>query len=490
MMSMASNGASGILDTQANLQDHLDIYLEGNNVRNDPLRNKPKYAGFFNFRAKDLICGDWKVVWGPCVYSKDNPGYATNAMYVAASASQKTYVVAIAATDPNSVNDWKIEDGDVMPGEMAKWPPIIPFNAVRHLPPDDPTVAYVSAGSATGISNLLTVMTSDDRTGKWDPVKPGPQLSLPQFLANQSPEGQTLIFTGHSLGGALSPTLAMYLQPELAKQGWKTIYVLPTAGATPGTAGFANLFTQTFPATSVGDGTAYTWNIDNVSARDIVPHAWDRLPAIVSPAVNDLYSSLFGFLASTSNDPMSLALGRIVFGAVEAAKVAKRVQDDRVDRGNTLLHTSAVERVLARLAALRLGRTRQQRQFPLSSRHGGSAAFQCGNPDDDHGPIRRRHPGHPYRPISDVLQRRPDRAHARSKKAARSVCQYAHDSAAGLKCFLANSAGVGEQFIPTPAEHLRRWIRRDLPACLPSPSVRNPLKKSGYSSGSNRFPFT
>ncbi len=69
------------------------------------------YAGFFSQMNSSLAGGDWKVVWGPCVYSRKPtlPSSATNAMYVAYSAKLSTYVVAIAATNPTSLYDWVTE---------------------------------------------------------------------------------------------------------------------------------------------------------------------------------------------------------------------------------------------------------------------------------------------------------------------------------------------------------------------------------------------
>ncbi|MEN9864973.1 MAG: hypothetical protein RL748_563 [Pseudomonadota bacterium] len=60
-----------------------------------------------------------------------------------------------------------------------------------------------------------------------------------QFLNSKVNANDTLIFTGHSLAGALSPTMAMFLYSDPANSGWKSIHVQPSAGATPGNAAFA-----------------------------------------------------------------------------------------------------------------------------------------------------------------------------------------------------------------------------------------------------------
>ncbi|NEO43521.1 MAG: lipase family protein [Moorea sp. SIO4A3] len=74
---------------------------------------------------------------------------------------------------------------------------------------------------------------------------------------------------GHSLGGALSPTLALAALDQ--KSEWSggkefTISVYPSAGPTPGNEDFA-----TYYDSRLGENTTRIWN--NI---DIVPHAWNE----------------------------------------------------------------------------------------------------------------------------------------------------------------------------------------------------------------------
>lgn len=287
LLSVAANGASGIQATQTQLQGYLEAYLNGGST---PINTR--YEGFFPLMNSQLAGGDWGVVWGPCLYSVngDKSGEATNAMYVAHSAALSTYVVAIAATNFKSLNDWFGQDFDVTPGGMVEWPPTLPFKkGPAHLPWLN-TKPAISAGTALGLSNLMTKLTDPSRG------------SLKNFLDScvsdkKTPsDNQTLIFCGHSLAGALAPTLALYLYPQPNKSGWKQVLVLPTAGATPGNGKFADLFNAAFPQASSGASAKYgDWNTDYANARDAVPHAWNHVGEVVSAADGQgNYPSMYG----------------------------------------------------------------------------------------------------------------------------------------------------------------------------------------------------
>lgn len=299
-LSLAANGASSISATQAELQGYLHAYLDGGT---DPLGTR--YAGFFPQMNPKLAGGDWQVVWGPCVYSRkpSKPSSATNAMYVAHSAALSTYVVAIAATNPTSYYDWIVEDGDVSAFYQAKWRFPVPFSAKWHIP--FTSTPATSAGTAIGISNLLT------QPAMVDPVSG----NLQSFLAHKASKDATLIFCGHSLAGALSPTMAFYLYDKPAHSGWRQVLVLPTAGATAGNGAFATAFAEAYPPTPSGIDAPYgNWNVDYANARDVVPHAWNQLGNIVQPRDSQgNYPSIYGVLDS--------GLGELLRAALDGARL-------------------------------------------------------------------------------------------------------------------------------------------------------------------------
>jgi hypothetical protein len=298
LMSMVADEVSGIAATQAQLQAYLSTALSGGI---DPLGTP--FGGFLPLTNPRLLGGDWSVVWGPCVYSLTPAvaSYSTNAMYVAYSPSLSTYVVAIAGTNPDSLYDWIQEDGDVSAIYMAKWPFALPFVRTAHPPwVLDPPPA-VSAATALGVSNLLCNMS--------DPVNG----TLQGFLTHASNPNSTLIITGHSLAGALAPTLALYLYPTPRTSGWKQVLVLPLAGASPGNAPFAALFNAAYPPVASGVAAPYgNWNTDYANVHDLVPHAWNQLDAVISglDAAGN-FPSMYGVM----NAPVGLGVTDMVASA-------------------------------------------------------------------------------------------------------------------------------------------------------------------------------
>ncbi len=284
LLGIAANGASSIkvpstiTDGQSFLEQNLSLYLNGNTQ--DQGGTFPGFLSVFNTQVAN---GPWEIAWGPHVYLAPGCNEATNAMFVAkytdtsVTPNASTYVVAIAATNPASFYDWIKEDAQVEATLTVQWP--LPANYVysahTHLPYDANT-PLISAGTALGISNLL------------NNVKPKNGPDIQTFLSQSANANDTLIFAGHSLAGALTPTLAFYLYPTgSTNSGWKQVLVLPTAGATPGNGGpglteknptgFAQLFTQNFPQVSTGLSPYTTWNTDYANQADVVPHAWNQL---------------------------------------------------------------------------------------------------------------------------------------------------------------------------------------------------------------------
>ncbi len=210
----------------------------------------------------------WKIVWGPAVLQYPADGYALNAMYVASPIGQPgRFVAAIAGTNIPSAMDWFLEDFYV--SIQVPWP----------APPTAGSPA-VSLATASGVSILLTMKPSAGL--------PGAGQTLPEFLrlAVQSQAAAQVETTGHSLGGALSPALALWLADQQGTPaGWDprgaaTVSTMPTAGATPGNLDFANYY----------DGRLGTNTQRFINSLDPVPHWWNletmgQLPALYAPAI-------------------------------------------------------------------------------------------------------------------------------------------------------------------------------------------------------------
>ena len=208
--------------------------------------------------------GVWTRVWGPAVFqAAPLSNVADNVMYVACNtATPPQYVVAIAGTNYNSAFDVLIEDFYV--GKQVPW-------EYGHPPPG----AAISAGTFAGLT-ILQFLTPG-------PGMPGGNQRLDDFFKTVVTQPIQIVVSGHSLGGALSPAIALWLldtQPAWDLQTRATISCEPTAGPTAGNAAFARYYDQ-----SLGSRTTRIWN-----RLDIVPHAWNQtdlseVPALYNPAV-------------------------------------------------------------------------------------------------------------------------------------------------------------------------------------------------------------
>lgn len=287
---------------QQQLQYDLSAYLT---CPPPPLAGNSQYPALNPTAAIQGQIGNWQVVWGPVVWqdTDNNSDVADNAMYVAyapqvtfpaltvggkpvPAATTAAYVIAIAATNPCSSYDWLTEDFDVSQCVAYNgWNPQT-FPPTATSTPVKAGVPVISMGTAIGISRLLALASP---TGA---VAAG--TTLQQFLTglgqNGSLKGATVVTAGHSLAGALSPTLALYLSQQGYFTG-ATQYVFPTAGATPGNAAFANIFANQFPAaTAATTPLPYQqWNQVLWNQYDIVPHAWNVLTLAAIPG---LYGTL------------------------------------------------------------------------------------------------------------------------------------------------------------------------------------------------------
>jgi hypothetical protein len=286
MLSLGSNYLFGKVADQPTLLKELQAYLGtpgGSSGDFFEMLNGP------NPNYQSLSAADWKTVWGPAVYkAKDNPG-ATNAMFVAYSATQNCYVVAVAGTNPLGDSALLFQDLDVQPADMVAWPPKIANGTVSWTPCPSPasSVAAIDKGTSLGLDALFALQGPGLNP---ETAKVTQNMTLQGYLQSVASSSATLIFTGHSLGGALAPTLALMLYPTPATSGWSAVRILATAGPTPGTQGVANLFAVSYAPAAIPAYTLYNqafatfsfWNQNYSNVFDVVPRAWDKLAGLVT----------------------------------------------------------------------------------------------------------------------------------------------------------------------------------------------------------------
>jgi Lipase (class 3) len=229
------------------------------------------------------LIGNWELVWGPAVYELPLSDRPDNVMFVARNAGVPglpQLVVSIAGTNPYSFLDWIVEDFLVTP--QVPWLSGHPFSLER----------WISLGTFNGLSVLQTL--------KPGPAQPGAGTTVRDFLGAQAVSPVTVNLGGHSLGGALSPTLALWLhdtQEEWDKSGHASLSVLPSAGPTAGN--------QHFAAYSDAQTSVVVTRLHN--PLDVVPHAWaaadiQAIPTLYAPQIqpDDVVTTFVNLLSAIS----------------------------------------------------------------------------------------------------------------------------------------------------------------------------------------------
>lgn len=210
--------------------------------------------------------GAWSVAWGPAVYQAPLSKVADNAIYIAkkeaSDGEPAQLVLAIAGT--NGLSIFSIFVLDLWVSQQKLWNP---------LKPDQ---GKLSMGSYIGMSTLQN-------------LKPGPNAvksgyTIEDFLKEEAVNPLAVSVVGHSLGGALSPPLALWLyekQNNWNPEGNASLSVMPSAGPTSGNGAWAAYYNS-----CLGDRTNRIWN-----SKDIVPHAWSMLDGLQNIYAPEIPSS-------------------------------------------------------------------------------------------------------------------------------------------------------------------------------------------------------
>lgn len=242
--------------------------------------------------------GNWQMVWGPCIYSDplaDSYTAADLTMVLLKGkdpedTAKTMYVLSIAGTNSVSVYDWLYADLNV--DSMFLWPaPPAPGNnnlaAFADASEGSASVTdtnitnsgnYISIGMALGMKDLLLTMANNNGTGKTliDYLKANITSATPVELA----------VTGHSMGGALSPCVALALKDNQSywdASNMFTVTAYPFAGPSPGNKNFADYFMKTIGAENFHG---------RYNTNDVAPRVFNSTSML---GISTMYNSVPGF---------------------------------------------------------------------------------------------------------------------------------------------------------------------------------------------------
>ncbi len=205
----------------------------------------------------------WQVVWGPAVYTVPGALYQDNMMYAVQNQTDHTqFAIAIRGTNFVSDLDWLLEDFDVL--DQMNWPP--------GATTPSPAGAMMSESTSIDLQILLAMQGTEISTGT--------KTSLMDFLQMNTSSAINLCVTGHSLGGCVAGTLALYLKENRATwdaSGSSNVSCITFAAPTAGNAAFSAYSDSMFsggpypPNWDTSLGTTF----DAVRCNyDVAPQAW------------------------------------------------------------------------------------------------------------------------------------------------------------------------------------------------------------------------
>lgn len=176
------------------------------------------------------------MTWGPKVVVKY--GAPENVWYVATSETQKLCVVAIAGTAAFSLKGWQDDINVSKIVDFDKWTDKWTASSIPEWPDCKyENSTYIPYGSYIGVLNVLSKPCPS--------TAQRPNTRVTEYLQTLG-SGYDVVFTGHSMGGALAPSVALGLfRAKLL--GGVSLKTLPSAGASPGNQKFNDQFSKHFP---------------------------------------------------------------------------------------------------------------------------------------------------------------------------------------------------------------------------------------------------
>jgi|GEM_PF-6977266 len=251
------------------------------------------------FPALKAMLNNYEIVMDPVVYSSSliDGGIARNTTFIMYNKISYELVICVAGTNMIDAFDWFTEDFDTE--NLVPWTPSIVVNGANNT--GVATNGSVSAGTATALKD--TWNTKGKKSGK------SPIEWLYKFLQDSN-KVSSIVVSGHSLGGAISPALAMALHDNQAAWNPNSLDLPITtsifAGPTPGDSIWINYV------------STHLYVCSTYNTSDVVPHAWELL---MMSQIPKLYENIVGGNGEIPASPPEAAThlndGKIVYWMVE-----------------------------------------------------------------------------------------------------------------------------------------------------------------------------
>lgn len=324
-------------------------------LRGEPHTDAVRRALLDGLHTLPPVKDEWSLVWGPVTSRSGPEAFDSAAMYVVQNRREPArYVVAIRGTNPIAASDWLF--GDFWVSTTVPWPyaraadgvavsastalglsklhamrsPRVSPEAVstsRRPAVSRKTLESQIAGIASGwsrfveepsgwlqdhvVERLRTAVTlpwMDLRPKPPAPARDGAGLDLLSFLAadaRAAAEPLDVTVTGHSKGGALAATVALWLKDALASadtaEHWDgrrgaRVSCYAFAGPTPGNAAFASRIDRVLGADhhhlrNTNDVVTHAWQLDELTQ---IPTLYAPRRTVLEPLIPVIASRVGG----------------------------------------------------------------------------------------------------------------------------------------------------------------------------------------------------
>lgn len=193
-----------------------------------------------------------EIIWGPAIHKREIEIITESLMFMVKDLGRPSeYTVVVRGTNPLSFLSWIIQDFDVV--TLLPWA-------------GDGDERRISRGTYKS----LVIHRDETIPARKVPGAGTKIFDFIQDIVQKSRERVTFNFTGHSLGGLMSPTLALWIKEHLPEELAEKIdfHIFPFAGPTAGNRAFAEYADRSLTSCrqygNPLDIAVHAWNVESL----------------------------------------------------------------------------------------------------------------------------------------------------------------------------------------------------------------------------------